>query len=74
MKKLNNSSYTLIAKIKDNDVVKFVKYHSPDLLSFQRFLDDKFQDWYYFNVFNSEEVQIESYTKNKRATSKRITL
>lgn len=69
-----NHSYTLIAKVKENNSIKFVKYHSPDLISFQRFLDNKFEDWYFFNVYNKEEVQIESFTKNRRATAKRITL
>jgi hypothetical protein len=69
-----SNSYTLIAKVKENNNIKFVKYHSPDLISFQRFLDNKFEDWYFFNVYNKEEVQIESFTKNRRATAKRITL
>lgn len=59
--------YKVIAKV-SND--KFVKYHVNNLLSFTLFLDDKFKDWRYFNVFNVNGEQIANYTKNNRPQTK----
>jgi hypothetical protein len=71
---MKNNSYTLIAKIKEkgSNETKHVKYHSPDLINFQRFLDNNFDDWYYFNVYDDSKQQIGNFTKNKRCVSKRI--
>ena len=71
---MSSCSYKVIAKIKEkgSSETKFVKYNTPDLISFQRFLDNNFDDWYYFNVYNQERQQIGNFTKNNRATSKRI--
>jgi hypothetical protein len=72
---MNNSSYKVIAVIPDSSQEsgrRGLRYNTPDLLSFQRFLDTKFPEWLWFNVFNKEGVQIANYTKNKRATSRRV--
>jgi len=68
-------SYRIIATIKDESQEsgkKWVKYHSPDLLSFQLFLDKEYPEWLWFNVYDGKGVQIANYTKNKRATCKRV--
>lgn len=57
------TKYRVIAKV-DND--KFVKYHIDNLKSFAGFLDRKWPDWRFFNVFDAERTQIASYTKNQR--------
>jgi len=46
-------------------------YHTPDLLDFQKFLDKQYPDWRFFNVYIKEQ-QIASFTKNNRATSKKV--
>jgi len=59
-------TYKVIAKVSTD---KFVKYHSHDLISFVKFLDEKYKDWRYANVFK-DGVQIDSFTKSKRPTTK----
>lgn len=60
----------IIAKTSQAD---FVKYHTTDLLSFTNFLDSKFPDWRYFNVFDKESRrQVGNYTKNNRPTQKHL--
>jgi hypothetical protein len=59
--------YKVIAKV-NND--KFVKYHINNLLSFTTFLDTKYPEWRYFNVFNTNGQQIANYTKNNRPVTK----
>ena len=65
-------SYTCIAVVPDGKERKGLKYHTPDLLDFQRFLDRTHANWLWFNVFDKAGVQIASYTKNKRAITKRV--
>lgn len=67
-----NNSYTCIAVVPEGRERKGLKYHTPDLLDFQRFLDRTHANWLWFNVYNKEGVQIASYTKNKRAIAKRV--
>jgi hypothetical protein len=56
--------YKIIAKISDND---FVKYHSQNINSFIQFLDKKFPDWRWGNVYDAKTgEQISSFTRNKR--------
>ena len=69
-----NSSYELIVAIphpEGQGKKKWLTYHSPDLLNFQQFLDRKWRNWLFFNV-KDKTGQIASYTKNKRATTKRV--
>lgn len=65
-------SYTCIAVVPDGKERKGLKYKTPDLIDFQRFLDRTHTNWLWFNVFDKAGVQIASYTKNKRATTKRV--
>lgn len=60
--------YKVIAKVSSD---KFVKYNVNDLLSFSRFLDAKFSEWRWFNVFDKlTGEQIGSYTCKDRPTRK----
>lgn len=57
------------------DNTKFVRYHVTNLLSFKKFLDKKYPNWLYINVFNKEtRKQITSFTKNSPPTKRTITL
>lgn len=65
--------YKVIAKV-DSD--KFVKYNVNDLLKFTSFLDRKFENWRWFNVYEyrkkEDGLQIGSFTKKNRPTRKYI--
>lgn len=69
-----NGDYTIIAKVLNNNRFEFVKYRNVnDLVKFSEFLDQNFQNWYYFNVFDKfSRSQIGNFTKNKRPYYKRI--
>ena len=69
---MKTDSYRIIVVIPDGKERKGLKYSSPDLLNFQKFLDTKFPDWLWFNVFDKEKKQIASFTKNNRCVSKRV--
>ena len=69
---MKTDSYKIIVVIPDGKERKGLKYNSPDLLNFQKFLDTKFPDWLWFNVFDKEKKQIASFTKNNRCVSKRV--
>jgi len=52
---------------------KFLKYHVSNLLLFTAFLDNKFPQWKWFNVYNHVTRQrITSFTKYNRPTSAKI--
>ena len=59
--------YKVIAKV-GND--KFVKYNVNNLVKFTAFLDRKFTDWRYFNVYrytkDSSGKQLGNFTKNNK--------
>lgn len=62
--------YHCIAKVGNE---KFVKYNVNNLMSFCRFLDDKFNDWRYFNVFSkATKKQVGNFTKNNRPANKTL--
>lgn len=61
--------YRVIAKVEDQH---FVKYHVNNLLLFTNFLDTSFPSWRWFNVYDSQGVQIENYTKSKRPLQKTV--
>jgi hypothetical protein len=50
---------------------KFIKYeHVDNLIRFTAFLDTKFPDWRYMNVFDRKtHKQIASFTKKNRPSS-----
>ncbi len=66
---MSEKKYKAIAKV-SND--KFVKYHINNLVSFARFLDEKFPDWRFFNVFDQTGQQVKNYTKNNRPENKTL--
>jgi len=56
--------YKVIAKVGNN---KFVKYNVTNLIAFTKFLDAKFKDWRWFNVYDkSSKKQLNNFTKNNR--------
>jgi hypothetical protein len=64
---MKSKKYKVVAKIGSD---KFVKYNVNNLVLFTEFLDKKFSDWRWFNVFEYKKDgsgnQIASFTKNKR--------
>jgi hypothetical protein len=63
-----SKKYVCIAKVGSE---KFVKYHVHNLVNFTSFLDAKWEDWRFFNVFdNHSKRQLANFTKTNRPTSK----
>lgn len=51
----------------------FVKYRLNDLLKFVDFLDTKWTDWRWFNVYNKQtKEQITNFTNKRRPTTSTI--
>jgi len=72
---MEQSSYTIVVAVphpEEKGKKKWLTYHSPDLLSFQRFLDRDWDNWLFFNVFDKLGNRLASFTKNNRAVSKRV--
>jgi hypothetical protein len=73
-----SKKYKAIVKIKNNpDGTAFcVKYRFDDLLKFTNFLDSKWQDWKWYNVFSNKKQdkgqQIGSFTKHNKPNSRFI--
>ena len=69
---MSKKKYRVIAKVKESDNYKFVKYNVNNLRLFASFLDRNFQDWYYFNVYqyvkDGKGTQLANYTKYSRPT------
>lgn len=62
--------YVCIVKVSDTD---FVKYHVRNLINFSKFLDSKYPEWRWFNVFNAKtREQLANYTKNKRPLTAKV--
>lgn len=75
MKKNANKpkKYSCIVKIGNNpdNSAKCVKYRSNDLLKFTSFLDLKYPEWKWMNVFSKQtSKQLMNFTKNKRPIGK----
>ena len=71
MKKKANKSkkYTCIVKIGNNpdNSAKCLKYRLNDLLKFTSFLDRKYPEWKWMNVYSKEtRKQLMNFTKNRR--------
>jgi hypothetical protein len=64
----NKTSYFISVKVNQTD---YHTYHTPDLLDFQKFLDRDYPDWRFYNVYVKKQ-QIASFTKNNRATAKKV--
>lgn len=73
---MSNSKYYCKIKIEPKKVTlddgklhdRLIYIHSNNLLSLTEFLDNKYPDWCWFNVFDNHDKskQIASFTKNKR--------
>ncbi|UZR95303.1 hypothetical protein [Chondrinema litorale] len=62
--------YRCIVKVSGE---KFVKYNTSNLLDFTDFLDKKYPNWRWFNVYNKKNrKQIGSFTKKRRPNQKNI--
>ncbi len=67
---MNIKKYQVIAKVSSD---KFVKYHVNNLLSFTKFLDEKFIGWRYFNVFDIRTgQQLSNFTTKCRPDKKTL--
>lgn len=66
---ISSKKYKVIVKV-GND--KFVKYHATNLLTFTSFLDSKFPEWRWYNIYDKSGNQIGSFTRKNRPTSKFI--
>ena len=73
---LMSKKYTVNAKINNNPdgSAYCVKYRVNDLIRFTNFLDNKWPDWKWFNVYSdsgiNKWVQLTNFTKNKRPLRK----
>lgn len=69
----NEKRYRVIAKVGPD---KFVKYNCSNLLSFTKFLDEKYIDWKWFNVYlyvkGKPGEQLASFTNKDRPLKKYI--
>jgi hypothetical protein len=62
-KKNNKRKYSIIAKVGNS---MFVKYRCNDIENCLKFIQNKFPDFRYANIYNKlTRVQINSYTKSK---------
>ena len=68
---MEKKKYKVIAKVGDD---KFVKYNVNNLLLFTNFLDENFNDWRWFNVYEFSKEgngkQLESFTNKNRPLKK----
>lgn len=68
--------YKVIVKIKNNPdrTAYCVKYRVTDLIKFTQFLDEKWTEWKWFNVYSNTGInigeQLANFTKNKRPGSR----
>jgi hypothetical protein len=74
----NRKKYIAIVKIKNNSdgTANCVKYRFDDILKFTEFLDKKWPDWKWYNVYSNtgttKRSQLGNYTKHNRPTSRMI--
>ena len=70
--------YIAIVKININPdrTANCAKYRFDDLLKFTLFLDQKWKDWKWYNVYSNKgenkNIQLDSFTKYKRPISRNI--
>jgi hypothetical protein len=49
------------------------QWHTSDLMDLQSFLDTKYPEWCYFNVYDKKSnINLGSFTKYKRANARKI--
>ena len=76
--KNRTKKYIAIVKIKNNSdgTAHCVKYRFDNILKFTEFLDRKWPEWKWYNVYSNtgstKGSQIRSYTKNNRPISMAI--
>jgi hypothetical protein len=74
----NIKRYIAIVKIRNNNdgTANCVKYRFDNLVLFTRFLDNKFPEWKWYNVYSNKGenkgLQLGNYTKNKRPVTSSI--
>jgi hypothetical protein len=70
--------YIAIVKISNNvdGTAKCLKYRFDNLLKFTQFLDKKWSQWKWFNLYSNRDEnkgnQIGNFTKNNKPTTKYI--
>lgn len=70
--------YIAIVKLYNNKdgTAKCLKYRFNDLLKFTEFLDTKWSEWKWFNLYSNKlenkGTQLGSFTRNNKPTSKYI--
>jgi len=73
---MKKEQYKVIVKIWEGSKRgedSFKKWHVWNLLKLVEFLDQKFPNWKWFNVYDKRtKEQIASYTKNNRPTAPRL--
>jgi len=73
---LMSKRYKAIVKIKNNPdgSAYCIKYRVNDLIKFTRFLDQKWPEWKWFNIYSNTGInkgeQLANFTKNKRPLTK----
>ena len=78
MQKRNAKKYIAIVKIKNNKdgSAKCVKYRFDNLLKFTAFLDKRWAQWKWYNVYSNEGSnkggQIANFTNRNRPTKKHV--
>lgn len=78
MKSKTSKKYKAIVKISNNPdgTAYCVKYRFNDLQKFTSYLDQKWSEWKWYNVYSNQSEnkgkQIGSFTKNKRPISKSL--
>lgn len=78
---MSNSRYYIKVKISPEKIImngtkhdKLIWIHSNDLISFVYFLDEKYPEWCWFNVYDNKDKtkQLANFTKNNRPTHRVI--
>jgi hypothetical protein len=73
-----SKKYKAIVKIKNNPdgSAYCVKYRFDDLIKFTNFLDQRWQEWKWYNVFSNKDEnkgnQLDSFTKNNKPKTKSL--
>jgi len=76
--KKRSKKYIAIVKIRNNSdgSAYCIKYRFDNLLSFTKFLDDKWAEWRWYNVYSNKGknkgMQLASFTKYRRPLNKYI--
>jgi len=75
---MKSKKYIAIVKIRNNKdgTAKCVKYRFDNLLKFTEFLDRKWSEWKWYNVFsnggNNKKTQIANFTNRNKPTKSHV--